>query len=1092
MKSQLTAPFSGFWLALFLCLSLHQFHSVAQEIPLAGTWRFQQDRANQGTAEQWWARQLTEKATLPGDLAAQGIGDPPSVQTRWVGGIQKPNWHEEPALRKYAEPGNFKFPFWLTPERRYQGAAWFQRDIEIPADWGEKRVVLFLERPHWETRVWLDDKCIGTNNALGTPHEYDLGRVVPGTHRLTIRVDNSVVVDVGENSHSISDHTQGNWNGIVGRVELRAFAAVWIEDLQVFPNLAAGTFSVRGRVGSLGTPGLSSILFEVKRRSGETASLARGRIPVTWKADGGAFEWKPSAAQVKALETWDEFTPNVYELTAVLQSSGARTTVPLALREVSTRGTQFLINGRKTFFRGTLECAIFPKTGHPPTDVESWKRIVKTCQDHGLNMIRFHSWCPPEAAFIAADELGFYYQVECSSWANQTTTLGDGKPVDQWLYAEADRMLKFYGNHPSFLLMPFGNEPGGSKHVAYLAKWVEHYKARDPRRLYTSGSGCPQIPENQFHVTPDPRIQGWGQGLSSRINSKPPETTTDYRDYVARRQVPVISHEIGQWCVFPNFDEIPKYTGYLKARNFEIFRDSLEANHLGRLSRQFLQASGKLQALCYKEDIEAILRTPGIGGFQLLDLHDFPGQGTALVGVLDPFWESKGYVTAAEYSRFCNRTVPLARLPKRVFTVAENFHAEVEVAHFGASPMENAVPTWRIIGPQDAVLAQGKLPAQTVPVDNGIQLGAIDCDLKSVPAPAKCRLVLGFENTQIENDWDFWVYPAQVETKTPADILVTKNFDESAITRLQQGGKVLLTIPGKRLAPGGKGRVALGFSSIFWNTAWTQNQPPHTLGILCDPGHPALTKFPTEFHSNWQWWYLIHEGGAMELDQLPPELDPIVRVIDDWVTNRRLALAFEAQVGSGRILVTSANLAQTDNPVSRQMIHSLLSYMGSTAFNPRVAITVDQVSSLMAGPGPMEKHGAKIKSASSSQPGFEAANAIDGNPETMWHTFYDEPKAVFPHSFEISFDKIVTIRGFNVLPRQDGNRNGRIKDYVVYVSVDGFDWGKPAAQGTLPDNGGSKQIDLPVPVRAQHIRFVALSGHANGPWASLAEFSIIE
>src|ERR1019366_7865673 len=230
-----------------------------------------------------------------------------------------------------------------------------------------------------------------------------------------------------------------------------------------------------------------------------------------------------------------------------------------------------------------------------------------------------------------------YLQVE-TCWANGATGLGDGRPVDQWVYDETARILQYYGNHPSFMLMPYGNEPGGRNASAWLAKYVSHFKALDPRRLWTSGSGWPELAENQFDVTPGPRIQQWGEGLRSRINSRPPETTTDYRSFISGRNVPVISHEIGQWCVYPNFDEIAQYTGYLKPKNFEIFRDRLQAGGMGGLAKPFLLASGKLQTLCYKEDIESALRTPGMGGFELLDLHDFPGQGTALVGVLDPFW----------------------------------------------------------------------------------------------------------------------------------------------------------------------------------------------------------------------------------------------------------------------------------------------------------------------------------------------------------------------------------------------------------------------------------------------------------------------
>ena len=256
-------------------------------------------------------------------------------------------------------------------------------------------------------------------------------------------------------------------------------------------------------------------------------------------------------------------------------------------RDLKSQGAQFHLNGRKLFFRGTLECCVFPQTGHPPTDVESWKRIIRIAKSYGLNLLRFHSYCPPEAAFQAADELGIYCQVE-TCWANGSTTLGDGKPVDQWVYDETDRILKAYGNHPSFMLMPYGNEPGGERYKDYLQDFVRHFKARDSRRLWTSGSGWPEISENEFHVTPEPRIQHWGDGLKSRINALAPETVTDYRDFIGQRQVPVISHEIGQWCVYPNFAEIPKYRGYLKARNFEIFRDRLAANGLGHLAAEFL------------------------------------------------------------------------------------------------------------------------------------------------------------------------------------------------------------------------------------------------------------------------------------------------------------------------------------------------------------------------------------------------------------------------------------------------------------------------------------------------------------------------
>jgi len=932
-------------------------------VSLAGQWRFEIDRQDVGVAQGWFARKLTGHVRLPGDLTEQGIGDDVTVETKWIGDIVDQSFFTAPEYEEYRKPGNVKIPFWLQPTKYYAGAAWYQREVEIPADWKGKRVVLNLERAHWETRVWVDGQSHGSNTALATPHEYDLGTAItPGKHTLTIRVDNRLIVDGGVNSHSISDHTQGNWNGIVGEIELRASRPVWVYDVQVYPQVKTKMITVKGVIGNqTGQGGKDklrirvienpphSLELPVKGMTGRNVlvPVARSENEVSWTASGGTF-----AVDIELPDKvgqWSEFEPELYEVGVSIGDDGVYTGPVFGLREISTAGTQFLLNGQKTFIRGTLECAIFPKTGHPPTDFDSWHKVISVAKAHGLNNIRFHSWCPPEAAFDAADELGFYLMVECSSWANSSTTIGDGKPVDKWIYEEADRILKAYGNHPSFILMLYGNEPGGDKHKQFLDRWVNHYRAKDPRRLYSSGAGWPELDANQFHVSPGPRIQQWRQGLGSRINSKPPETSSDYRDYIAARKVPVISHEIGQWCVYPNFDEIKKYTGYLKPKNFEIFRDRLKAKGMLDQASQFFLASGKLQTLCYKEDIESALRTPGMGGFQLLDLHDFPGQGTALVGVLDPFWDSKGYVKPGEYSRFCNSTVPLARFTKRIFTQSENLEAEIEAAHFGPEPIPDVSAEWRILDDTGESVTEGSLPPVLLQLDNGVKLGRIEVPLGTLRAPARYRLAVDIGS--YENDWDFWVYPDSGMIPVPEGITVTSRFDDKTATVLAQGGRVLLLLPPSEVAPDPKrGKVALGFSSIFWNTAWTSRQAPHTLGILCDPKHPALARFPTEYHSNWQWWYLVSRAGAMILDGLPSELRPIVQVIDDWFTARRLGLVYEARVGQGKMVVCSIDLESdlAKNPVARQLRESLLSYMGSNRFNPAVELTAGQVRSLFA------------------------------------------------------------------------------------------------------------------------------------------------
>ncbi len=1067
---------------------------AADTLELAGEWRFALDRGDTGVAGAWWGRPLEGKARLPGSLTEQRIGDPVTVDTKWVGGIEDKTYFNAPAYAPYRQPGNIKVPFWLQPETTYMGAAWYQRDIEIPADWQGKRIALSLERPHWETRVWVDSRCAGTNNALATPHDYDLGLLPPGKHTLTIRVDNRMIVDIGENSHSVSDHTQGNWNGIVGRLALRATPPVWIDDVQLYPDFTKNLLRGAVRVGNAtGRRGNGKIRWGVSLGDLRDVNF-EGHTGLAW-GEGARSETTIfcSFGNVR----WDEFAPNLFDFEVTIETADGQTDTwrtRTGVRDFAAQGTQFTINGRPVFLRGTLDCCTYPRTGYPPTDVAEWRRIIGVAKAHGLNHIRFHSWCPPEAAFAAADELGCYLHVEASSWANQSTTLGDGKPVDAWLYAETDRILKYYGNHPSFVLMPYGNEPGGRRHAEWLTRWVDHYKARDPRRLWTSGAGWPELPVNQWHCAPGPRIQGWGQGLKSRINAKPPETTTDYRDYISRRGVPVISHEIGQWCVYPNFDEIAKYTGPLKPRNFEIFRDTLTAHHMGDQAHAFLLASGKLQALCYKEEIESALRTPGMAGFQLLDLHDFPGQGTALVGVLDPFWEPKGYIEPAAYARFCGPVVPLARMARRTWTSAETFRAALEIAQYGPAPLTNAVVAWSLRDDAGTAVASGQFPARTLPVGLVADIGAVESALKPLPAPARYRLVVsvggasGAATARVaENDWDIWVYPPSPPAEPPAGVHIAQALDDAALARLRAGGTVLLSFDPQRV----KGDVAIGFSSIFWNTAWTGNQPPHTLGILCDPRHPVFASFPTDGHSNWQWWELVHGSGAMVLDGLPPALRPLVQPIDTWFSNRRLGLLFEAQVAGGKLMVCSMDLGSdlANRPVARQLRASLFAYLASPAFAPKVEATPEEVRALAREPRPLDQLGTAAQ-ASSDQPGFEAARAVDGNPDTLWHSTWEPAPLKHPHTLTVTFAKVVALRGVTILPRQDGNANGNIREYAVFASADGHAWGDPVASGAFDRSPKLKTVSFDRTVNARAIRLVAKSGFEDQPWAAVAELDV--
>jgi hypothetical protein len=937
-----------------LCIVLTFFISCGKEesneIDLSGSWTFKIDTLDQGIGEKWFGKDFTEIIQLPGSMAENDKGNDVTVHTEWTGKIVDTTWFSDEKYAKYRKEGNVKIPFWLQPEKHYIGAAWYQKEIKIPTEWSGKHIKLTLERPHWETQVWVDDQHIGMQNSLGTAHIYDLTNFLKtGKNIISIRVDNRVKdVHPGENSHSISDHTQSNWNGIVGKITLNATAPVIIDNVKLYPDVENKKVRLLTQVKNFSGKAQKCQLVVKAVGLGENNHSHEQVVQEIEVDTDGQFEIDYPMGESFLL--WDEFNPNLYTMELSLKSlSGTyNEKVDFGMREFKVEGKRFTINDRPVFLRGTLECAIFPKTGYPATDIAEWKRILNICKDHGLNHMRFHSWCPPEAAFKAADELGVYLQVEASSWANgKGSNLGDGNAIDEWLYKEAEDILEVYGNHPSFVMMAYGNEPGGKNQNEYLRKFVGHFKAKDSRRVYTGGAGWPFLENLDYYNNHGGRIQGWGQELKSIINSEPPQTLFDFRDTIQNTPMPYVSHEIGQWCVYPNFKEIEKYTGVLKAKNFEIFQETLGENHMGHLADSLLLASGKLQALCYKADIEAALRTKDFAGFQLLDLHDFPGQGTALVGVLDPFWEEKGYISPEEYKRFCNETVPLARLKKRVFHNNEILEASIEVAHFGEKAMENPACSWELANGSGKVVAQGSFSRSAIALDNGLKLGDIGVDLSGMEKAQK--LTLTVKVTDFSNSWDVWVYPSIKEKIGDSEqIRIVDKLDTNTISFLKNGGKVLLNIDKGSVKPEKGGDIGIGFSSIFWNTAWTRGQKPHTLGILCNPVHPALSEFPTEYHSNWQWWDAMSHSNAIVLDEFSPELNPIVRVIDDWFKNRRLALVFEAKVGKGKLIVSGIDLHSNlkNRPEAQQLLYSLKKYMASVEFDPAVELDANSIKGL--------------------------------------------------------------------------------------------------------------------------------------------------
>ncbi len=924
-------------LLLALALSHCQSPTPIQQLDLAGEWRYQLDEANAGIESEWFNQTFEDSLTLPAALRDQGIGEVPTLQTQWTGSIYDSSWYFNPAMEKYREATPPKFPFWLTPETRYVGAAWYQKEVIIPENWAGKPLELFLERPHWQTQVWFDSTLVGDQNSLSTPHEFSIPAelVQPGTHRISIRVDNAIrEVDPGINSHSISDHTQGNWNGIVGEMKLSVRNEQRIASLTVSPILYTKKLYLSVALQVAPTPG-SSLVAEIAGLNHE-----HQLEPLQLELDEAKDTWELAIPMGDEAKTWSEFSPNLYELTLTLQDESGVLDVQkrvFGMRDFAFVDKRFTINGTEIYLRGTTDCNVYPLTGYPPVTEEEWAKIYDICQAHGLNHMRFHSYCPPEAAFIAADKAGIYLQVEGPSWAKYSVTLGDSLPIDDYLMEETRRIIDTYGHHPSFCMMAYGNEPSGN-YVPYLEKWVDVFKHYDPGRVFTgasTGRSWSIIENSDFIVRSPPRGLAW--------RTQQPESEFDYRNNTEGQERPYVTFEMGQWCVFPNFDEIPKYTGPLKARNFELFQQDLADHHMADLADDFLMASGKLQALCYKQEIEATLRTPNLAGFQLLSLNDFSGQGTALVGVLDAFWEEKGYISPEEFKAFCDEVVPLARLSRFTFSSQDTLYAAIEAANFSGQELTDITPGWELLDEAGEVVKSGKLSSGNIPVGNCYELGSIAFPLNFVEQAG--RFTLKVSLGEYRNQWNIWVYPPANIPQPARYIVISKGWDRATENALKAGKNVLLLAAGN--VENGKDVIQY-FNPAFWNTSWFRMRPPHTTGVLIQDEHPALTDFPTDSHSDLQWWSLVNRQQVMNLENFPPNFRPIVQPIDTWFLNRRLAMLFEAKVYEGKLLVCSADLTgeNAHDIVAQQLYQSLMTYMTSDTFTPAHSIDAEVIAEL--------------------------------------------------------------------------------------------------------------------------------------------------
>ncbi|WP_141501138.1 sugar-binding domain-containing protein [Paenibacillus luteus] len=1042
---------------------------------MKGQWSYALDPQDIGESERWYQSQIAgqeDVVTLPGTLTLNGVGD----------------------VQEWSEEMNRESVRSLRQRHSYIGAAWYEYETEVSAEWIGKRFEIFLERVMFQSTLWVNGQFAGCQDSLSIPHTYDATAFIKTgeKNRFTIRIDNRDIQNLGSYPSAYTEETQSIWNGIIGRIELQALEQIWLSNLQIFPDPKQRTVKLLGTYYNTSSmEARAEINISARIKHGQTRHEAPtiSKNLVIAASSSKTFEWMYEMGDGALL--WDEFLPNIYEMRLENRfilgdvQVDSTETQTFGLRSFQNNGRILEVNGRPIFLRGTLECCIFPLTGHPPMELDAWLNLFGTARDYGLNHIRFHSWCPPKAAFEAADQLGIYVQVESPIWMD-TWNLPVGTHPEHYTYLpeEARRILDAYGNHPSFCIYSNGNELNGDFNL--LHQMVAELKENDNRRLYTLTTNWdrPLDPEDDLFCSQTvDGVGARGQYFPEQLSDT---TQLDFRVAVSKRPVPVVTHEVGQYTVYPDVEEIDSYSGALRPVNLEVIRADLKKRGLLGDIRKFVHGSGMLALQLYRDEIEAALRTPELGGFQLLDLHDFPGQSTATVGILNAFWESKGLIEPQQFREFCAPTVLLLRMSKRIYTTEDTFHAEVTITNYGASELPASNVKWTIADGEGRVLDSGLLQSAIITFGADIPIGQFISDvLKTIIQSDRLTILLEWIGSDIRSEWPIWVYASTAELQvTEANILVTSHLDGETERMLAEGQNVLFLASGAGLEHAAPGK----FYPVFWSPVHFATENP--CGIVVNYKHPALTGFPTLSYAEHQWKDLLDRSVSLAInDELP--FNPIVQVIPNFYHNRKLTNLTEYRVGKGKLIICGINIEEdlANRPAAAQLRSSLIAYIARDDFAPEVTLDMKGLRKLLKKKEPHEGDGANQaiagrelgigKPASSDSVKDDNHAPFKGN-DGIGHTLWLASDDSVGHWWQVDLIEARAIIGTKVKFHQEGNFL-----YVIQVSTDGIDWsvaanqtGQTSTEQTRIDhfaaNGRYVRIvynGLPANVHAGHFTF---------------------
>ncbi len=913
--------------------------NAREDIDLNGQWAFALDPQDEGISAGWQNATLAAAILVPGSWEEQGFGDP--LTSHPLG-------------------------LW-SKQHNYEGVAWYSRVIDIPATWRNKSIRLVLKGVRWRSEVWLDGAPVGMQESLSTPHVYDLTALATpgGSYRLTIRIDNRMIYPLQE-SHINSIHTATRWGGITGGALLEALPNPRFERITCRPNVDQRRFDFDFQVSNA-----ADLVVEVTLTDPQTGKPVQVSGAVT---DGSAALSLELGTDARLW--WDD-DPYLYDVMFTLRQGGTIVNSEqqrVGLREITVAGKDILLNGQPVFLRGYVDCCIFPQTGYPSWDVDHYRRQFAIAKSYGFNHVRLHSWTAPEPFWQAADEVGMLVQTELPHWSRFYDAAETEPPegVQRFLSGEMERIVTALHFHPAWVMLSNGNEllGGGDGHPR-LNELVTQGKQLDPTRIYTDNTGFGQLPAPSRQV--DYYIQSCNWHPPKKIyDAASNDTTQDFSAITDLSDAPVIGHEHGQFTMYVRPQEAAKYQGVIHPAWLDYVTETLEAKGMSGHLDGYIQASGTHIVRTYKENIERARRTRGLSGFQLLDIRDFPGQGHATTGILDMFWDSKGLIEPETFAEFNGAVTLLMRAPSPTFWNGGVLAVEIDASNFGYTDIPAGALTWQLRSAE--TMLSGQIDVPEAPAGKLTTLGRLEIQLPADRAARAWELSVELGSTR--NRWHVWSYPqpqliddaARISTRLrdlrpalsgadfsddfftlgmfgdsrlpPSDLAISDRLTGRVLQYLYDGGSVWLmpkanavfdSVPTRYLPP-------------FWSYLWFPDNVSTVMGMIVHD-HPALASFPHDGTSDWQWYSLVNDTPAISLDAVP-FIEPIVEVVDNFSRAKRLAYAFEARVGAGRLFVSTWRLTDSAvlvRPEARYLLSETIHYLLSEQFAPAQRLSVGQL-----------------------------------------------------------------------------------------------------------------------------------------------------